>query len=221
MEFDHAFRLVDSQEAAEDAVGRLGMTETYRRKHPGQGTANICCCFDNAFIEFLWVENPAEASREPTLRLGMIERRMPGNCPFGISWRGDAGSKSPAKWRYMPTYLPPGMGIDVLDGRSNHVLPLMFQSPGTAAPIDWPEEKRRGLQHQNGFGRILAISLAVPERVVEHEHLAWLNQNGLARVLRDPDDQFSLTLAIENRNNKRVTNMRLPSCSTTHSLKSE
>lgn len=203
-----------SQEAAEDAVERLGLTETYRRKHPGQGTANVCCCFDNGFIEFLWVENPEEASREPALRLGMIERRQPGKCPFGISWRGEAGPKSPAKWRYMPSYLPPGMGIDVLDDRSNHLLPLMFQSPGTAAPIDWPEERRRGLQHQNGFGRVLTVDLKVPERIVKHEHLTWLNESGLARVMRDPDDQFSLTFEIENRNGNNVTHIRFPSCLT-------
>jgi hypothetical protein len=213
MELDHTFFLVNSQNAAEDAVARLGLTETYRRQHPGQGTSNICCCFDNAFIEFLWVENPTEASSNPAHRLGLIERSQLGNCPFGISWRGASAFRSPSVWRYTPSYLPADVSIDVLDDHSNYQLPVIFQSPGIAGPITWPEEKRKNLQHKKGFGRIAKVILTVPHSLIEHENCKWLNASELILVSDDPENQFTLTFEVENRNGERAATIRLPSLS--------
>ena len=39
-----------------------GLRESFRRDHPGQGTTNVCCCFDNAYLELLWLHDPAAAA---------------------------------------------------------------------------------------------------------------------------------------------------------------
>ncbi|MBK8213640.1 MAG: VOC family protein [Myxococcales bacterium] len=52
MELDHLFVFVDGPSEAEEALTLLGLDETYRRVHPGQGTANVCCAFDDAYLMF-------------------------------------------------------------------------------------------------------------------------------------------------------------------------
>ncbi len=62
----HVFVFV--KPGAPEATGlyAAGMVESYRRRHPGQGTANVCFCFDNAFLELLWVTSEAEVTSPPS-----------------------------------------------------------------------------------------------------------------------------------------------------------
>ncbi len=61
MQLDHIFHFVQDLEAAETLGRSLGLAETYRRNHVGQGTANICYCFENAFLELLLLTDRSEA----------------------------------------------------------------------------------------------------------------------------------------------------------------
>lgn len=51
---DHIFMLVDPGGPEIAQMTELGLLETYRRVHTGQGTRNICYCFDNMFLELLY-----------------------------------------------------------------------------------------------------------------------------------------------------------------------
>ncbi|MEO1271293.1 MAG: hypothetical protein AAFX99_24640, partial [Myxococcota bacterium] len=67
-----------------------GLVETYRRAHPGQGTANVCYALDNAFLELLWVVDLDEALSPAIRRTGLALRsewKRHGISPFGIAWR--------------------------------------------------------------------------------------------------------------------------------------
>src|SRR5271157_6475055 len=68
----------------------FGLIEGSSNQHPGQGTANRRFFFENAMLELLWVENPAETRSDGVRRLGLWERwsrRAIDSCPFVICYR--------------------------------------------------------------------------------------------------------------------------------------
>jgi hypothetical protein len=87
---DHVFMLVSADGPEIDHLASMGLVETYRCTHPGQGTRNVCYCFDNVFLELLWVDDNDAARSDAIKRTGLYERslwRTSGTCPFGIAWR--------------------------------------------------------------------------------------------------------------------------------------
>lgn len=165
MELDHLFVFVDGPSEAEEALTRLGLDETYRRVHPGQGTANVCCAFDDAYLELLWLTSPEEASSPRTSRTRLLERalwRENGCCPFGVAWRG---STDPALdvWPYAPIYLPEGMTIEVAVDSDDPMQPMLFASPGKDPPSAWPLERRGQLQRARGGSTLGRVTLRLPE----------------------------------------------------------
>jgi hypothetical protein len=213
MELDHVFCFVRSQSEAEHAVNQLGLVETYRRNHPGQGTSNICCCFDNAFVEFLWLTSEAEARAPHVTRLGLFERSQSkafGSCPFGIAWRGTPTGQAPRMWSYMPSYLPAGMEITVAAECDDHRLPLVFQSPGNTAPQDWLPERRASLQQSKGLHTILDTILTVPADLAKAPMLNWLSDQGLIKVVASPIGDYSMKLDIGDAEGKLASRLVLP-----------
>ncbi len=135
MQLDHVFLFVRDLKAAEEIGRSLGLTETYRRDHVGQGTANICYCFENAFLELLVLTDRSQAESPAIARTGLARRaswRETGACPVGIAWRRDRQEAPPSfsTWQFRPPYLPDGMHIPVADESDDPTVPLLFQSPG-------------------------------------------------------------------------------------------
>lgn len=164
---DHVFVFVEADGPEIAMMKATGLVETYRRDHPGQGTRNVCYCFDNLFLELLWVDDPDAARSAAIKRAGLYERslwRTNGACPIGIAWR--RSSHHPAMtiptWAFTPPYLPEGMSIAVAKDSDDARQPMMFESPGSTAPAEWPPEKRGALQHGAGLGVIREISLMMP-----------------------------------------------------------
>ena len=122
LELDHVFICCANGAPEADALIRLGLNEGSPNTHPGQGTANRRFFFDNAFLELLWVSDPAEARSEQTRRTKLFERwsgRTSGACPFGIVLRptGTGTDAAPfATWAYRPNYLPAGLAIEFAEG---------------------------------------------------------------------------------------------------------
>ena len=91
-EIDHVFLFVQPDGPEIGALRRLGLTETYRRAHPGQGTANVCFAFDNLFLELLWLTSETEARSPAIARTRLWDRSRwsaSGTSPFGIALRGE------------------------------------------------------------------------------------------------------------------------------------
>ncbi len=167
MELDHLFIMVADGAEAEQRARELGLTETYRRRHAGQGTENLCCCFENLFVEFLWVHGEAEARSPPIRRTMLYERslwRTAGTCPFGIAWRNaSAGTLSSLDcWPFQPPYLPAGVSLPVTNSSDDPTQPMLFGSPGTVSPRDWPMERRGLLQYPAGFTEVTRVELGLP-----------------------------------------------------------
>ena len=132
-ELDHVIFFCDAGAPEADSLLGRGLHEGPRNTHPGQGTVNRRFFFPNAYLEFLWVEQAAEAQSDavrPTRLWERWSRRAEGDCPFGLVFRpGKRGAPGPiSSWTYRPQYFPQGYAIEVaLDIPANE--PLLFYLP--------------------------------------------------------------------------------------------
>lgn len=168
----HVFVFVDDLAGAAAGMAARGLVESYRRAHPGQGTANVCYCFDDAFLELLAVTDPVEIGSPAIAPTGLADRarwRDTGACPIGIAIRpadGSAGGPPPfPAWDWRPPYLPEGLAIPVAEASRDPALPFVFRSPGSAAPVDWTDGRAGDRQRAAGLARLDAVTLAGPEAV--------------------------------------------------------
>lgn len=130
-ELDHVFFAATDADAAEKVLAEFGIAFTDHRVHQGQGTANACALFENAYFELLWPQNPAELRSSIVKPLGLEERmrwRETGASPFGLCFRGDSRSAPFETWSYEAAYLPKGAGIPIVTPRGFHAEPLVFVS---------------------------------------------------------------------------------------------
>jgi hypothetical protein len=215
MELDHVFVLIAPNGPELAYLKSLGLTETYRRKHPGQGTENICFCFDNIFLECLWITNPADATSPAIARTGLFERsqwRAAGTSPFGLAWR-DSPSTPPIEiptWPFQPPYLPPGMTIAVATDSDDPRQPMLFKSPGSSPPHAWLPERRGALQHQAGLTDITSVILHWPSTAPPASALLTLAANTILELIPAEDNLPSLSLFAARRVSATPLHIRLP-----------
>lgn len=158
----HVFVFVEDRAAALSALSACGLVENFRRNHPGQGTANVAACFDNAYLELLWPEDAAELVSTAVARTRLSERsrwRENGACPFGIGLRGRLPFPF---WDYRPPFLPEGLSIPVALASDDPRQPFLFRSPGDARPDAWPDGMAGARQQAAGLAEITAMRLDLP-----------------------------------------------------------
>ncbi|WP_448205135.1 VOC family protein [Azospirillum sp. sgz302134] len=183
----HVFVFVEPGAPEAAALDAAGLRPSYRRQHPGQGTANLCYCFDNAFLELLW-ETDADAIRGPSIaRTRLAERarwRETGACPFGISVRTDsAGQPLPFEtWDFAPPYLPPGMTIPVSLDSEDPARLFLFRSPGSTRPDAWTDGRAGDRQSAAGLAEIVGVHLSMPLDGPPGGDLAVLSAAGILTV---------------------------------------
>lgn len=174
LELDHAFICCAAGAPEADALLRLGLAEGSPNDHPGQGTANRRFFFHNAYLELLWVSDPAQACSEPTRRTRLWQRwtqRRRTASPFGLVFRstGDQATAAPfATWTYRPDYLPPGLAIEFAEGGALAEPELVYLPfvRRAAPPAGEPIEHAVPLQHLLGATVCLpgAAHLSTPAR---------------------------------------------------------
>ncbi len=182
LELCHIFMMTGPDEAASRRLKNLGLQESYRRDHPGQGTANICYCFENAFLELLWVTEETEAKSPPIARTGLWERagwRENGACPFGIALRGGEAPLPFPTWDYRPPYLPEGQAIPVANASDDPRQPFIFISPGRTRPDQWRDGRAAERQTAAGLQEISALELTLPQGVSPSPALSALQDAGV------------------------------------------
>jgi hypothetical protein len=158
----HLFVFVADRAAAEQAFAACGLVPSFARSHPGQGTANLCACFDNAYLELLWCEDENELASAPVVRTRLAERarwRETGASPFGIGLRGHLPFPS---WEYRPLYLPEGMSIPVALASEDPRQPFIFRSPGSVRPDAWTDDQAGARQQAAGMTEIGGLQLELP-----------------------------------------------------------
>ena len=198
---DHVFMFIEPNGPEIDYLRSLGLIETYRRVHHGQGTENICYCFDNMYLELLWVNDRTAVRSEAIARTGLHDRSMwrtNGACPFGIAWRSSLIGEVPHTWSFAPPYLPAGMSIAVATDGDDPRQPMMFKPPGSAPPIEWPIEKRGSLQHAKGLCDASEIRLVMPADVPPSSALSAIAQSESPTLRLDPCGPYQLRLTVKS-----------------------
>lgn len=158
----HVFVFVEDRAAAERALAACGLVESFRRSHDGQGTANLCACFDNAYLELLWPEDHAALISVSVARTRLAERSRwheNGASPFGIGLRGRIPFPT---WEYRPPFLPDGVGIAVALGSEDPRQPFLFRSPAEARPDQWTDGRAGKRQQAAGLAEITGLHLDLP-----------------------------------------------------------
>lgn len=212
MELDHIFVFIEPRGPEIRFLKDLGLCETYRREHPGQGTANVCFAFENAFLELLWITDPQEAASPAIVRTGLLARSkwlLDGTCPFGIAWRGGGGAIP--TWRFEPPYLPAGLSIPVATDGDDPRQPMMFTFPGTVPPTDWPLERHGKFQHAGGFTVIEGVEISTPSSVGESSALRLLSASMQPKLTLTKGPEFGLKVQIAKRDGTSIV-LSFPEC---------
>ena len=166
-ELDHVFVCtnLDAPEATE--LVSHGLTEGPSGAHPGQGTANRCFLFQNAYLELIWVHCREEACSPLTEKTRLFERwhrRANESCPFGICLRPartSVGSGLPfAAWDYLPRYLAKSSPIHIATNSDQLAEPMLFFIESASRPDSWPRQPP--LHHRLGVREITRLSWTRP-----------------------------------------------------------
>lgn len=176
MELDHVFVFVDDLARAERSAVEAGLVPTHRRRHPGQGTENVCFGFGSAFLELLRVCDPSEITSERVLPTGLWARsrwRTTGACPFGVCLRG---APTFPTWTYDVPF-PPGISVEMSSDSAVASVPLLFAFAGAAT----------GRTAVQPLGRsITAVALdhpgAIPDRVPALTTAGVVERPGVPRL---------------------------------------
>jgi len=214
VELDHLILFTTAEAPEVVRLEALGLTPSYRRTHAGQGTANVCFCFENASLEVLWVTHEAETLSAPVARLQLAARarwRTAATNPFGIAWRPTTGGEQgPPCWPCTPPYLPAGAAIAVATASDDLHQPLLFSFPGAQPPRDWPAERRGALQAAGGFGRLEIQTLLLPDHVVASPALRQVAAALGARIASDPSGSYGLAVTLSRSDGASLRTLRLP-----------
>jgi hypothetical protein len=207
----HIFVLVEPEAPQSSILETAGLRESYRRQHSGQGTANVCYCFDNAYLELLWVTNAEELNAPAIVRTRLAERarwRETGASPFGIGLRSalpDRPLPFPT-WTFAPPYLPPGLTIPVSTASEDPRHPFVFGSPGSGRPDTWSDGRAGVRQSAARLAEIADLQLSATAGTADLEALA---QAGLLSVTA-PDRTHGMVLTFSRRDGGPSRRLSLP-----------
>lgn len=200
LELDHLFICTEPEAPEAEALKAFGLVEGIRRPHSGQGTANVCFFFENAYLELLWMRDRDEIQSNGVRPTGLWERccwRETGACPFGIGLRitSSGGGLPFSIWDYNAPFLPSGVSILVATNSLNVSEPLIFISPSTQKPASYPPEKRPPLIHQPELKEITAARITLPEPGDFSFEVTALNELGFVQFIRG--DSYHLEIEFD------------------------
>lgn len=208
----HVFVLVEPGAPEAAGLERAGLRESFRRAHPGQGTTNVCYCFDNAYLELLWAVDGAELASPAVAPIRLAERaawRSTGASPFGIALRTEP-PEAPlpfATWDYRAPFLPPGLAIPVAHCSTDPRQPMLFRSLGSTRPEQWTDGRAGERQRGAGLAELAALHLTLPPGLEPAAELRQLEQAGLLSLGTGADGpRMVLTLSrVEGGPPKRLS----------------
>lgn len=185
IEFDHLFICTALNAPEIEPLLALGLREGQPNRHPGQGTTNRRIFFHNAFLEFLWVHDKAEACSEVIQPMGLWERwqyRQTGASPFGVALRStDPVALAFETWAYRPPYLPPSLQIEVAQNSAYLDEPLLFHIPFGGRPDTFSPNRQQPLVHPAGLKTITHLRLSLPQTRPLSPALAAIEEAGVVQ----------------------------------------
>lgn len=211
-ELDHVFICVSpgGEEAA--TLTAFGLIEGTPNTHPGQGTACRRFFFANAYLELLWVCDPAEARSAISRPMYLAERwegRGAGACPFGLGFRpsagGDVGPPFPT-WEYRPSYLPSDMSLQIASNAALLAEPLLFYLSSGRRPDCQSTDRRQIMQQSAGLRELTRIDLFTPHAGPLSPALAAVTQTSLVHIR--PGDEYLLELGFDGETRGQSADFR-------------
>src|SRR5690606_20307150 len=130
----------------------------------GQGTANVCFCFDNAFLELLYVVDEVELASALVARTGLTGRAKGRGSPVGLAFRGEAfGGPDLETWPYRLSNFPPGLSLEMAACNADLAGPLCFGVGASQGPALWTGDRRVPLQREAGFVGLQLAAISTPQ----------------------------------------------------------
>lgn len=179
LELDHFFILTKPGAEIGDLIVSLGVEESFRRDHKGQGTSNRRFPVSNSMLELLWVRDAEEARNGPAKDLLFPERMEDeGASPFGLIFRrkDNLDNSQPFDgWKYQPDYFDPPMAFHVGENSDQLNEPLCIYVP-FVAPVERKVEK-------GAFRSISKVKVSVPSESMSDTLSKVVDSDGLEVVL--------------------------------------
>lgn len=200
-ELDHVFICTEAEAPEAAKLTDIGLVEGAPNVHTGQGTANRRFFFRNAYLELLWVHNPAKAQAAAVNRTRLWQRwkdRRNGACPFGLCFRPTAArtGKVPfLSWEYRAPYLREGSSLYIGTNCDAVGEPMLIYLPIARRPDTYPEVNQQPLDHKQGLNEIMAVVLATPNADNCSPELRTVVEAGLVKLCASPE--FILDLAFD------------------------
>jgi glyoxalase-like protein len=190
LELDHVFICVEDAPAAERALADFGMQFDLHAIHGGQGTANACAFFDNAYLELLSRQDDQELQSAAVRPLALWERvrwRQTGASPFGIAFRTENDEVSITTWPYEAAFLPPGKNIPIVTAPNAGHEPLVFLIPPTL-----PIRLRTPQAHRGKHRRLTRVTVSGPRVSALPAPVSILYDPGLLAIRQAPEHHLEL-----------------------------
>jgi hypothetical protein len=200
-ELDHLFICTEAEAPEAARLTDIGLVEGAPNVHTGQGTANRRFFFRNAYLELLWVHNPAKAQAGPIDRTRLWQRwkdRRNGVCPFGLCFRPTTkhtGRFPFPGWIYKAPYLREGSSLYVGTNSDTLSEPMLVYLPMARRPDSYPEADRQPFEHKPELNEITVVELAAPDAGTCSAELQSVVEAGLVKLR--PSPEFILDLAFD------------------------
>jgi len=212
LEFDHVFICVEDLPSSERILSEFGFEFSSPGIHKGQGTANACAFFDNAYLELLSRRNDDELQSELVKPVGLWQRlrwRETGASPFGIAFRPENKDLPVATWPYFAPFLPSGSQIPIVTPPLQWREPLTFISLKSQGPETLPPEQARPLNHREGRHKLTAVSVHCTAEEVSNG-LRSFCELGLLTVKASREHHLQLELDSARRGETHDFRPKLP-----------
>ena len=206
VELDHVLICSPVGAPVAEQLIEAGFREGSPNRHPGQGTANRKFFFDNAFLEFIWVEDEQETRSDlvqPTRLWERMNWQETGVAPFGICLRLSEGDDAPFEtFDYRPPYIPEGVAIPIATGTHVHE-PMIFINAMSVPPADLPDGASQPLDHPSGARTISHVRVGSPGANEVSEPLLLLARAGFVSLGQSRDYVLELSFD-EKRQGQRL-----------------
>lgn len=193
LELDHIFVCVPNELDIADIPSEFGLNLSDRRIHPGQGTANRCAFFNNAYLELLLRNNDQQLQSQTVKALSLWERlrwKHTGANPFGVAFRfvKDTNQDLPIpKWSYSAPFLPDGASIPIITPPNSIKEPLIFLSPVVKAPFD-----RFSNEHRGSKRTLTQVKMTIPSFQNISPGVKWFCEKNLISLVRGVEYHIEL-----------------------------
>ena len=212
VELDHVFICVSPDAPEAEALREIGLTEGTPNTHPGQGTACRRFFFRNAYVELLWVHDPAEAQSELVQPVHLWQRwsgRASGACPFAFCFRPGAGKPSDPPfntWNYRPSYLPPHLSIGIGTNAEVITEPELFWLGFATRPDANSAAGRAQREHRVGLREITRVEWITPHAGPLSPELNAATETGL--VQPRTGKEYVLALGFDRESQGKEVDLR-------------